>query len=65
MNERDTLKHKLYFDKTHRDAERKEFENQMLQMKDEMNKDQKLYKDKVARLEEVSCLFIYIFFFLI
>jgi hypothetical protein len=54
MNERDTLKHKLYFDLTHCDAERKELESQLYQLKDDLAREQKNHKDKVARLEEVS-----------
>jgi hypothetical protein len=54
MNERDTLKHKLYFEKTHRDVERKELDSQLHQVKEDFCKEQKMYKDKVARLEEVS-----------
>jgi hypothetical protein len=61
MNERDTLKHKLYFEKTHREVERKELESHLCQTKDEFSKDQKLLKDKVARLEEVSCFLLYSF----
>jgi hypothetical protein len=57
MNERDTLKHKLYFEKTHRDVERKELDSQLHQAKDDFCKELKMYKDKVARLEEVSCFF--------
>lgn len=55
MNEKDTLKHKLYFERTHRDLERKELESQVYQLKDEWCREQKMYKEKVARLEEVSC----------
>ena len=54
MNERDTLKHKLYFEKTHRDLEKKELESQYYQLKEDACKEQKMFKEKVARLEEVS-----------
>lgn len=54
MNERDNLKHKLYFDKSLKDAERKELESQLNQLRDELNKEQKQHKDKAKRLEEVS-----------
>lgn len=65
MNERDVLKHKLYFDKTYKHAENKEFENQLLQAKEELLKEQKLARDKVARLEEVSSSFVFdLIFFL-
>lgn len=54
MNERDILKHKLYFDKSYKEVERKELENQLAQAREELAKEQKYSKDKIARLEEVS-----------
>lgn len=53
MNERDTLRHQLYFDKSYKEVEKKELENQLNKVKDELNREQKMSRDKVARLEEV------------
>ena len=65
MNERDILKHKLFFDKSFKEVERKELENQLFIAREELAKEQKFAKDKMARLEEVSSDFIRfsIFFF--
>ena len=54
MNERDILKHKLFFDKSFKQVERKELENQLNQAREELAKEQKFAKDKMTRLEEVS-----------
>ena len=56
MNERDVLKHKLFFDKSFKEVERKELENQLAQAREELSKEQKFAQDKMARLEEVSSL---------
>jgi hypothetical protein len=54
INERDSYKQKLYYDKSYRDAERKEIESQLAQLKEELTNEQKSSKDKHARYEEVS-----------
>ena len=56
MNERDVLKHKLFFDKSFKEVERKELENQLAQAREELSKEQKFAQDKMSRLEEVSSL---------
>lgn len=53
INERDILRHKLYFDKSFKDVERKELENQMFIARDELSKEQKFNREKVTRLEDV------------
>ena len=62
MNERDVLKHKLFFDKSFKEVERKELENQLNQARDELAKEQKFSRDKMARLEEVSSLIFFALF---
>jgi len=63
MNERDILKHKLFFDKSFKEVERKELENQLNQARDELAKEQKFSRDKMARLEEVSSLIFFLVLF--
>ena len=53
MNERDTLRNKLYIDKTAKEIERHEIENQLYQTKDEFSKELKQSRDRVAKLETV------------
>ena len=54
MSERDILCHKLYYDKSYKETERKSIETQLIQTKDELIKEQKTAKDKVYKLEEVK-----------
>lgn len=54
MSERDILRHKLYYDKSYKETERKSIETQLIQTKDELIKEQKTAKDKVYKLEEVK-----------
>ena len=53
MNERDTLRNKIFFDKSTKEIERHEIENQLYQTKDELSKEQKYARDRVTKLETV------------
>ena len=53
MNERDTLRNKIFFEKSTKEIERHEIENQLYQTKDEFIKEQKFARDRITRLETV------------
>lgn len=53
MSERDILRHKLYYDKSYKEVERKGIESQLMQTKEELIKEHKTAKEKVSKLEEV------------
>lgn len=53
MNERDVLKHRLFFDKSYKEVEIKELENELIRTRDEWTREQRLSREKLARLEEV------------
>lgn len=53
MNERDMLKHKIFFDRTSKELEIRELEKDLSKLKDDLSKEQRISKDKVAKLDEV------------
>jgi hypothetical protein len=53
MNERDTLRNKIFFEKSTKEIERHEIENQLYQTKDEFIKEQKIARDRITKLETV------------
>ena len=64
MNERDTLKHQIYFDRSYNEVEKNELESQLNKVKEELSREEKMSRDKVARLEEVYLFsFQFVFFF--
>lgn len=54
MNERDVLKHRLFFDKSYKEVEIKELENELNRTREEWTREQRMSREKLARLEEVS-----------
>jgi hypothetical protein len=54
MNERDTLRNKLYYDKSSQDSDRKDIESKLYQAKDEFVREQKTSRERVTKLETVS-----------
>lgn len=58
MNERDMLKHQLYFDRSYKEVEMKEIENGLAKTREELAREQRLSRDKVARLENVLSIFV-------
>ncbi len=57
MNERDILRHKLCADKSLKEYERRGLDCHIDHLTNEMNKELKMARDKINRLEEV-CIFL-------
>lgn len=64
MNERDMLKHKIFFDRTSKELEIRELEKDLSKLKDDLSKEQRIAKDKVAKLDEVFLFSFYMSFFI-
>lgn len=53
MNERDSLKHQIYFDNSFKQVGIKELKSELVKTRDDLMREQKSSKEKSKKLEEV------------